>query len=46
MLEERCAHAGKRAGYIAVWARVVGKSVGGPGCKYMHYILENVSMAA
>jgi hypothetical protein len=25
-----------------VWANARG----GPGCKYMHYILENVSMAA
>ena len=25
---------------------VVGKRARVPGCKYMHYILENVSMAA
>jgi hypothetical protein len=39
---------GKRArGYIArVRVVGVGKRARGPGCKYMHYILKNVSMAA
>ena len=30
-------------GYIAVWARVVGKRARCPGSKYMHYLLENGS---
>jgi hypothetical protein len=33
-------------GVYCVLARVVGKRARGPRCKYMHYILENVSMAA
>ena len=44
LLEERCAHAGKRAGGIlrfgrGLWANARGCS----GSKYMHYILENGS---
>jgi hypothetical protein len=47
LLEKRCARAREneciRRG-DAVW--VVGKRARVPGCKYMDYILENVSMPA
>jgi hypothetical protein len=33
-------------GYTAAWVWVVGKRARVPRCKYMHYILENLSMAA
>jgi hypothetical protein len=40
------ARAKTSGGYIAVWAGLWANARGMPGCKYMHYILENVSMAA